>query len=62
MEVVAALFIFFTAVLILQNRKLVKELEAMDSRVLDLETKLDMANEENSVVPLNLEKMADLKL
>ena len=62
MEVVAALFIFFTAVLILQNRKLVKELETMDARVLDLETKLDMANEENSVVPLNLDKMVGLKL
>lgn len=55
MEVVAALFIFFTAVLILQNRKLVRELESMDSRVIELEAKIDALKEETDVQPLKLD-------
>ena len=55
MEVVAALFIFFTAVLILQNRKLVRELESMDSRVVELEARIDSLKEETDVQPLRLD-------
>lgn len=55
MEVVAALFVFFTAALILQNRKLVRELESMDSRVVELESKIDLLKEEAEVQPLRLD-------
>ena len=55
MEVVAALFVFFTAALILQNRKLVRELESMDSRVVELESKIDLLKEETEMPPLKLD-------
>lgn len=57
MEVMIAFLMFIIILLVLQNRKLIKELNYLDSKIEQLEAEIDRTNYKDTIGPLDLSKL-----
>tara|TARA_R100000773_G_C4159397_1_gene77917 strand:+ start:199 stop:384 length:186 start_codon:yes stop_codon:yes gene_type:complete len=54
MEAVIAFLLFILIMLVIQNRKLIKEIRYLEDKVYDLEAQIDKKGEQEEISPLDL--------